>query len=535
MGRRHNLIFSVFILAALCCTWGCADELADRYADPDNNIEPTIDKLLTEMLDNDRVRPAYWEMSTFINWHIGIYTQSVGFLNSESVYQQNDSYIQDRWDDFYSPGVNGGGVMAHYREMEKLFTSLSENERKEQEVFMYAARVFLYDMTSQMVDLWGDIPYSEAGLLNKTGEAIFPAFDKSEDVYNEILMGLEQANFYFGTARLSSEVQSAFSKQDILLSGSIDQWRRYANSIRLRLLMRISMSNESRASAEVMEMLANPLFYPLVGDGEVYFPPGQDVLLFPLTNYTNDLRSAFLDWVNYPAPYHMLEKVMKPTNDPRTDVLFDKYGVLSNGAFSPNTAFNAIPLDLPRIEQERLLGSHAIVDSSTFLYNSKLPGILITVPEVEFLKAEAHERWGSTVEAAAFYRSAVSNSITFYFYLNSLNNRPRNPLIPPSENEVEDFLATSDMVRYEGDQVQKLEKIWTQKWLHFGFMQAVQSWAEMRRTNYPKLQFRPSSLSGFELPPRRLTYPPDEKSLNPNYWQISSQDTRNNPVFWDVD
>src|ERR1044072_3236209 len=88
----------------------CQDELASRYLNPDKTANSSVEYLFTKMLNNNRVRPSYWEMSTFVNWHIGVYTQSVGFLNSESIYQQNESYINDRWNDFYRPSDNAAGV-----------------------------------------------------------------------------------------------------------------------------------------------------------------------------------------------------------------------------------------------------------------------------------------------------------------------------------------------------------------------------------------------------------------------------------------
>src|SRR5688572_12892207 len=152
MIRKGRLfVFIAFILAT-----ACQDELADRYLNPDKTTSATIDKFFTAMLNNDRTRAAYWEISTFVNWHIGVYTQSVGFLNSETMFQQNESYIQDRWNDFYRPSANGSGIVANYREIEKNYNALSATEKITNEVFMRAAQIVLYDQATQMVDLWGD-------------------------------------------------------------------------------------------------------------------------------------------------------------------------------------------------------------------------------------------------------------------------------------------------------------------------------------------------------------------------------------------
>jgi Starch-binding associating with outer membrane len=69
---------------------------------------------------------------------------------------------------------------------------------------------------------------------------------------------------------------------------------------------------------------------------------------------------------------------------------------------------------MPIDQQQIHIGKFAILDSATFLYNSKLPGIVITASEVNFLKAEAFERWGGG-DAKIFYEKAIRQSVGFYF------------------------------------------------------------------------------------------------------------------------
>jgi hypothetical protein len=519
------LLLITFVLAT-----ACQDELADRYLNPDKTSSATLDKFFTAMLNNERARPSYWEVSTFVNWHIGVYTQSVGFLNSETMFQQNESYIQDRWNDFYRPSPNGSGIVANYREIEKNYNALSTTEKNSNEVFLRAAQIVLYDQATQMVDLWGDIPFSDAGMLNKSGELIYAKFDRASEIYQKALQDLESISEYFENPVLTSLTQLTFSKQDILLNGNLDLWRRYANSLRLRLLMRISYVDEARARDEALTLLSNPEKHPLLNDAS-YKPGANDILLHPLTTYTDDLHAAFTDWTNYPAPYFMLEKILKPANDLRIPVLFDKYGSMVNNQFHPNEEFNAMPLNLPRVEQQAVLGSYAILDSATFLYNSKLPGVIMTSAEVNFLKAEAFERWGGG-DPASEYRKGIQHSIEFYYYLNDLNTK--GGLVAPSEQDINKFLNESIFIQYEGTPEQKLSKIWTQKWVHFGFLQSGHRWAEQRRTSYPRLEFFPATLPGYELPPSRLTYPTSERTFNTNYQSVAAADTRDNYIFWDV-
>jgi hypothetical protein len=534
---KKTLLYIISIVMLLWVfTTGCRKKLADLYYDPDQTTQPSIEKFFTEMLDNSRVRPNYWEIRTFVVMHTGIYTQSVGYLNTSTEYQQNANYTQDRWNDFYRPGTvdNGtGGIMALYRLIENLYESITDDrEKANAEVFVQAAKIIFLDQASQMVDMWGDIPFFEAGSVNTSHDIVMAKFDNAAEVYNYILDGLKNAALYFSNARLSTTTQATFNRQDILLSGSLEKWERYANSLQLRLLMRISWFNEQKAKTEVLNILNNPTLFPLVDGASAYMPATTDILLQPLTTHTEDLHLALTEIFNYSAPDYLLNRVLKPANDPRIPVLFDKFGRTIGDQFIPNNDYNGLPVNLPAEQQQVNLGAYSIVDSATFLYNSKIPGIVITASEVNFLKAEAYERWGGG-DAKSAYETAVRQSIAFYYYLNSLNTSTRMPLVQPSAAVIDAFL-TNDPMKYTGTANEKLAKIWVQKWVHFGFLQSVQSWAEYRRTKYPQLQFYPSTLPGYEFPPSRLVYPASETSYNTNYASVKEKDIRTAKIFWDV-
>ncbi|MEP7371968.1 MAG: SusD/RagB family nutrient-binding outer membrane lipoprotein [Chitinophagaceae bacterium] len=529
---RRILIHISLAAALVSCLISCKKKLEEFYYNPDQTTQASIEKFFTEMLDNDRVRPSYWEIRTFTVLQTGIYSQSVAYLNTNPVYQQNPSYTQDRWNDFYRPGGSGGGVMAHYRSIETAYNLMGVQQQTEARIFLEAAKVVLMDQAAQMVDCWGDMPFSEAGSINTSGEIKMAKFDNAAAIYSNILDGLKMASYYFSHAQHSTTTQIVFSKQDILLNGDLEKWQRYANSVRLRLLIRMSFLDEPFAKSEVMTMLNNPFLYPLIDGVAGYIPKETDVLLQPLTNYTGDLHNAFAELTNYSAPDYLLNDVMKPADDPRIPVMFDKYGRTVSDVFTPNTDYNGLPVNMPLEQQQIMLGNYAILDSATFLYNNKLPGIVITASEVNFLKAEAFERWGGG-DAKTYYDMAVKQSVAFYYYLNSLNTVTRDPLPTPSETVVESFLQNS-RVKYFGTGEEKLKKIWVQKWLHFGFLQSVQSWAEYRRTKYPQLSFYVSTLPGFELPPSRLLYPASETTYNSNYLLIKDKDTRSRKIFWDV-
>lgn len=528
---RRNLTYcTVLLLVVLLCS--CRKRLEELYYNPDQTTEPAIEKFFTEMLDNNRVRPAYWEIRTFVAMHTGIYSQTLGFLNNNSAYQQNPGYSQDRWNDFYVPGANGGGDMAHFRSIEAALKNLPEEKKQEDQVFLEAARVVLYDHASQMIDLWGDIPFMEAGRLNTEGQIIFPAFDDAKEIYYFIIESLKPSAQFFRNASLSAASAARFAKHDILLSGNIDKWHRYVNALRLRLLMRISFFDEAFAKTEILAILSDPATYPLVDGAMGYAPLQTDVLLQPLTSQTESLSAALFEATNFSAPEYMLDSAMKPASDPRIPVMFDKYGRSSGQQFIPNTSYNGLPVQMSAEDQLINIGNYAILDSATFIFNNKLPGIVMSAAEVNFMKAEAFERWGGG-DAQSAYETGIRQSIYFYYYLNSLNTVTKQPLTPPSAEEIENFLQ-HPFIQYTGSPEQKLQNIWLQKWLHFGFLQSVQSWSELRRTDTPLLTFRPATQPGYEMPPLRLVYPASETAYNPNYNAVKEKDSRNIRIFWDM-
>lgn len=517
----------LFGLIAMIIVTSCQDELEEKYTNPDQTSEASIGKFFTKMLNNDRVRPSYWNVRTFLAVHQARYTQSISFLNANQRYQQQLSYIDDYWRDYYTS--TGSGIIAHLREMEKTYQNLSDEEKAKVEVFMKAANVIVAEQTSQMVDMWGDIPFSQAGALNLTGSSTLPEFDSGSDIYAVLLDQLEDAAEYFSTQEPESTVLAAFRKQDILLEGSMEGWARFANSLRLRLLMRISFQDEAAAESVVMEMLDNPDDYPLV-DHE-----GHNVLLRALTNYTDNMRNALTEITSHIAPEFLLDDILKPANDPRIRVWFDKN---TNEDGVQNADYNSMPIDIPSSEQETNIsqGNYAVLDSITFLFNRNFPGIVMTSAEVHFLKAEAFQRWGNTADAKASYDAGVADAVNFMFSLhqgNSQYNEEEKETV--STDEIDDLLVNPE-IEYTGTNDELLEKIWTQKWLSFGFMQSIQSWAEVRRTKTPALVFLPdNSTPGSQLPPVRLVYPDSEKTNNPaNYQKVASKDTPGTKIFWDV-
>jgi hypothetical protein len=529
---KKIFIYTNILILLVVSFSSCKKTIDKDYLNPELSTKPIISGFFTAMLNSDRVRPAYWNLRTFFFPQVSIYAQTTTFDNVNSAYKATDGYLGNYWSDFYFPSSNGSGPMALYRSMQAALPGLSASDQADQQIYLQAAKIVLDERTAKMVDMWGDVPYSQAGNLETASTIKNPVFDDQKALYTTLIKDLDDAATYFGTVKPTSNVQTSFAKADILLNGSLLKWQEYANSVRLRLLMRISNYDEATAKAAVTTMLNSPSTYPLLDGNGVgaYNPANVDVLLQPLTTTTSStLYSALTEIDSYWAPDYKLNKVMLPANDPRIPVMFDKYGKNVNGTFIPNKTYKAMPVTYTSAQQDTAYANYSIVDSTTFLNNIKMPGIVITAPEVNFLKAEAYERWGLG-NAQTAYNTALTQSVYFYYYLNSIGG---GTVTAPTATDISTFLANAN-VTYAGTSAQKQALIYIQKWIHFGFLQSDEAWAEYRRTKYPQLTFTTQTLVGYETPPTRLLYPSVETAYNTNYTSVKAKDTRTTKIFWDV-
>jgi hypothetical protein len=524
-----RLLINTALLILLAGTFSsCKKKLEDDYLNPELTTTGSLSKLFSGMFMNKRIHPSYWDYYTFVMPTTAAFSQSTALSPSAQMYTPNTSYTQGRWTDFYNGTVDanqdfnysGPGILNSYREMQTSLGSLSAAQQQEQMVFLKCAQVLVYDQTAQMIDLWGDIPFSQANSLN-TDRTVKPApFDDAAALYDTLISGLKDLNTYFDTVNVVSSVNSELTKADLMYAGNLAYWQRYANSLRLRLLMRISNVSESKAQTEVTTMLGNATTYPLIDDNT------QNALFkMSPTAVKSDLRDVFITFGN--APEYMLD-LMVTNNDPRTEVYWDA---------NDTTGFRGVPYNVTGIEFEA--GGYATYDSATFYYNYALPAVIFTASEVSFLKAEAAERWGVGTAQTA-YETAITQSVAFWYGINqSRVLRDGTPtqwpvLATPSAATVTAFLQES-AIAYAGTTTEKLAKIYTQKWLHFSVVQAGQAWAELRRTDYPVLQFATSTNGNAANPPVRLLYPATETVYNSaNYSAVSAKDTRDTKIFWDV-
>ena len=261
MKKISLLFFTGLLLANVSCK---ESEFTEAYPNPAKIAQTTVEKQFTGVLfaNKDYVLPNYRYYFVTLRTSINHYTQATGWVNSSGQYVPGSSGAEDVWYNYYN-------MLAQYRELQKIYATLSADQQADRKVFMLTAAVYVYDYTEKMVDLFGSIPFSAAGMLSTNGGeyvASSAKFDTAENIYTFLLDDLKRIATELNGITLNAGYQTSFRTQDFVNKGDLTAWKRYTNSLRLRMLNRVSdaESFKSRSNTEIAEILANATTYPIV-------------------------------------------------------------------------------------------------------------------------------------------------------------------------------------------------------------------------------------------------------------------------------
>lgn len=376
-----------------------------------------------------------------------------------------------------------------------------------------------------ITDNFGPVPYSEAGKANEGKN--FPKYDSQQAVYAGILAELETANNLLGTT-------NELINGDILYNGNVQNWKKFANGLRLRILLR--QSGRIDPSIEMEKIVNNPSQYPLFTS---HTDQAALQYLATLANAHPSYQGNVSDWASSTRISTNMETILKSMNDPRLAVFAmptpatintdtPEYGGVPNGiqdveAWNGGSS-NHSPIGLLWAPKQYA------PDFATF---NAAQSVIMSYSELQFILAEAREKgFITTGSAETFYLKGIESQFLYYssrippvFVLPTANQ-----IIPPST------YYTQTNVAYIGSKEEKLNKIYTQKWLSL-FLCGSEAWSEWRRVGVPNIIPGPTS-SGYI--PVRYLYPADEQRLNgDNYNEAikllgSGGDALTTPVWWDL-
>lgn len=363
----------------------------------------------------------------------------------------------------------------------------------EDEVARAFASLFRVAVMQRLTDNYGPIPYSD---ILKT-EKITVKYDSQETVYKELFDELDGAIEAFSD-NLTLPA-SGWSNYDRVYSGNISQWLKYANSLKLRMAMRISYVNPELARSKAQEAITSGVI--LQNEDNAFLKPSENRM--PLIyNSWNDHRVG-ADILCFMTGY----------NDPRLEKMFLK----STG---DNPQYVGI-----RIGSTVAKKSEAIEAYSNLIVSSDSPILWMNAAEVSFLLAEYHLRLSPDLaKAKAYYENGVRLSFAekgasgVEAYLGDGTSTPVQYIDPLGKYSATSKTSECKIAWDEkGDEETNLEQIITQKWIAI-FPLGNEAWAEYRRTGYPKLLPSPQNLGPDNVDlshhARRLTYPVEEYTGN---------------------
>lgn len=524
-----KLLFIFSILLTLVVSSCQLSDFESAYPNPAKISNTTVEKQFTGFLNANKwyVLPDYWNYFVVLRPTLNRYNQAVGWVNGISQYIPGGGLIANRWDNFY-------GFVAQYREFEKVYGKLSQADQTDYRIYKITSGIYFYDHVQKMVDLHGDIPFSAAGMLSTNGgnyESSYAKYDGAEAIYTKMLDDLKAFSDELNTITVKAGIKTGFNTQDIVNKGNLDLWKRYCNSLRLRMLTRVSESAtlQARAKSEIADILGNATKYPVVTANKENI----QINIFDLNTdiHAKNFRSGLEDWNGNIAGKAMIDHMNKNA-DPRLRAMFEP-GEKANGAY-----LGLDPLAKAG-DQETLIagGTMAIYNRSTISRNQFFPGVIMNAAEVSFLMAEYYLKNGNAASAKTAYERSIRQSVEYYYAFRALSNdNTAIALVPTTDAEVTKYLDATDVSWDKATtDAAKLNLIATQKWIHYSVIQPYESWSEIRRLDLPKFSFEVDNSNAQTLPPMRWVYPSSEAIYNTsNYGTVKAKDNLTTKIFWDV-
>lgn len=551
---------SISLALGVLLTLGACSEydFDSKYEDPSKVTTVSISNLMVGVFQRVKDYDLY-EYNRFFGFDsqfVGKYAQTFGYTYSSSMYTPGYTpFIDSQWDNLYS-------ALTQLRKLESLYNEESTGQQEQDEVFLLAARLQVYDFFAATVDVFGNMPFSKACTLPLTNDVqqSYAPYDKAEDIYRTILSELKEMAPRFRTI----PVPRNFSTQDFINWGDMDKWERYANSLRLRLAMRVASQGElaEEGRAIIKEILENPTEYPLIEEqaNNVFITNQKSGQL----NFT--AGSGLGDWVtNRLASGPVIDRMLSHGNynmessDPLT-------GTYVEGTDDPRILLYYNPVKIVnrntgQTDEHRYLGTDVSVsDELTEYYNSQAEDELITTnkgfsqitqngffwqndkfdmlimasPEIHFIKAEAYAMGYGVAQdmtrAEEEFKTAVSQSIRLWYYYDSIGTGENTRRYEAPTDEA--IAAFADARWKSSDYTDKLDAIITQKWVHFAFLVSREAWSDLRRTGYPSGLVFPEVAGTIPNVPNRWRYPTTEVNYNPYYKDVQAEDTYYTKLFW---
>ncbi|MGN6354474.1 MAG: SusD/RagB family nutrient-binding outer membrane lipoprotein [Parafilimonas sp.] len=459
-----------------------------------------------------------------------------GIYGDPGIYQLARNLFVDLWSQYYAtidPGVSPDRYVQRkdweFYQWLSMYSSAyptlkqvidaTENKDIPANAVAKVWKVYIFHSNT---DFYGPVPYFQAG----SGQFSIP-YDAQKDIYYDMFKVLDTAVTALKTADASAK---PFGDNDLIYHGDVTKWLKLANTLRLRLALRISFVEPDKAKEEAEKAVA---------DG---------VMTSNDDNAMMDVATASPNGLNLMSPWGgfrmsaSMESYLKGFSDPRMPVYFspapddNEYHGIRNGlsvaqlaGANPGGAGNNISNIGPGWNPD-LAASNKL----TVMYSA----------EAYFLRAEgALNGWNMGGTAKELYEKGITNSMQQWGISNAaIQTYLQSTSLPAKPGDYMNSPAVSDIpVKFSDDPEKQRQQIATQKWLAL-FPDGIEAWAEVRRTGYPQL-YPVVNSDNPDVPSseiiKRFTFIDLEYESNKQAVQnalplLNGPDKNNTPVWWDV-
>ncbi|GAB3175848.1 SusD/RagB family nutrient-binding outer membrane lipoprotein [Telluribacter humicola] len=452
-------------LASLLTISSCTDNFDAMNTDPNSptaigaqyllptGIEASVDRYWGHRTRFERINIDAAEL------YVQHFTRNI-YSNEGDNYEVSPALVANNWKGFFNDGLLN---------FQRIIVQSAPNGKSPNANYEGVALVMRTWVFSLLTDMYGSIPYSEA--LSGTSESPIytPKYDSMEQVYAGMLNDLKLANEKLSTS-------GPAISGDILYGGDIMKWKKFANSLRLRLANRQAGKKPAESRAIMAEILGDPVKYPI---------------------FTSNADNAALKTSTVLPSNNEWNQVM--VQDGRTDwnissTLADKMNALGDTRITvyanPNKEgkYQGHPNGLPDAVATNYLATSSTIGN--YFVRADAPEVVMTFAELNFILAEAALDGDITGDAKAYFEKGIEASFNQY------------SLTVPA-----DYLTKVGAVTKE--------KVLEQKWIAL-FGQGIEAWTEKRRTGFPV--FPPADSRAVFVNdgvlPTRFVYPNSEFSLN---------------------
>ncbi len=374
-----------------------------------------------------------------------------------------------------------------------------------------------------LVDTYGDLPYTEAGLafINSIN---LPKYDDQKAIYTDILKELDEAT-------KALDATKSIETGELFYKGNISQWKKLGNSLLLRAGMRFTKIDAAKAQLYVTAAVTGGVMQSNADNALIAF---NSAFNHPSSNSYQGTEKG-----NYYLAKPFVDALLS-TSDPRLNVIAVKYQFPANSLATAGTEDTN-----PMNQQGMPLGYNESTISNDPLYPGKSgaawkysqvnrrtvakidePEFFITHAQTQLLLAEAAQRGWTGGTPASFYNAGVKA------HMDQMKQFDVSATISVAAQDT--YLLANPF-----NPTTALQQINTQYWIA-SFQNGSEAWANFRRSGFPALapnpypSVDPSTVGGFV---HRLVYPVREKSVNTsNYNEAVARmgaDNLGTRLFWD--